>query len=217
MSVERIIEAHKRKLEMWKLAEKQEEMEADVPEPVPDEYTCPICYEEMAGPDHRPMICVPCGHTICMTCMKSAIKLKPDKCPFCGGKIKGEPAVNYALQNAIEKRVENKTPSCASYADQLAATKARLLCLIDQWNTNRERSKVVKRELGAEQKVLDAITEEMNAIIKQHKEQEELVRKLREEDTTLDGELEKLKEIIDPIMIEKQKLELLVQGTQGEA
>ena len=87
MSVDAIIEAQKKKLEMWKLAEKQEELDEDPVEVAPDEFTCPICYEEMSTPSRRPMICIPCGHTICQTCMAAASKVNAQKCPFCGEEI----------------------------------------------------------------------------------------------------------------------------------
>lgn len=216
MSVDRIIEAQKRKLEMWKLAEKQEQLDDEPADAFPEEFTCPICYEEMSGPEHRPMICIPCGHTICNTCMASAIKVKPDKCPFCGGPVKAPPAVNYALQNAIEKHVKNgPVGSTLGYAEQLEAVKGRLACLVDKYYANKTRSEAVKKELATEKMVLDAITEEMNKIIEQHREQEAHVNKLREEDAFLDQEIARLKEVIDPIMIEKKKLDLLVEGTQG--
>ena len=216
MSVDAIIEAQKKKLEMWKLAEKQEELDEDPVEVAPDEFTCPICYEEMSTPSRRPMICIPCGHTICQTCMAAASKVNAQKCPFCGGRIESKPAVNYALQNAIEKHAKNPVGAAIlpNYDVQLETTKERLALLVRKLQGHQTRAAAVKKELETEQKVLDVLSEEMQVIIAQHHAQEVRVGELRKEDSELREEIGKLKSVIDPLVVEMQKLELLAEGTR---
>ena len=204
------------KKKMWQLAEQQESLGDDPIDTVPDEYQCPICYEEMSGKEHRPMIMVPCGHTICEECINSYMATQTKRlCPVCSTPMQST-AVNYALRTAIENRSSGKQIGPIDYTKELSVAKERLALLLSQMKKNEARSKLVKKELVTEQKVLAVLDEELKVMIEQHNTQKARVDELLGEDTNLDEERAKLKSVIDPLVIEVQKLELLVQGTTGK-
>lgn len=212
-SQEDIVARQQRKHQLWRLSEKQEVMNDDPVAVAPDEYVCPICYEEMADHEHRPMILFPCGHSLCEDCLKRYMASGAHhKCPVCNTPFKSS-AVNYALGNAIRNRANEKTGNGIDFQGSLKVAKERLALFLQQLQVNDSRNKVVKRGLDTETKVMDVLDEELRFVREQHAAQRSKVDMLLGESTKLEEEREKLKTVIDPLVIEVQKLELLVQGT----
>ena len=77
-------------------AEKEKEMSSNVMSEM-EGYVCPICYEWMLPPNRSPMICFPCGHSLCSVCLAC---LSFQKCPLCRASIQSS-AVNVPLQNLL--------------------------------------------------------------------------------------------------------------------
>jgi len=72
--------------------------------------TCPLCYDLMAGKEHRPMLIFPCGHTFCAACLNKHLLQKAagtSTCPLCRQTI-GSHAVNVSLQQVIDGFVEKQ-------------------------------------------------------------------------------------------------------------
>lgn len=66
---------------------------------------CPICYELMSDERHKPMVLIPCGHSICECCMKAVFKKQGNKseqkCPTCNKNCSSF-TINYTAQNLIQ-------------------------------------------------------------------------------------------------------------------
>lgn len=217
LSQAEIIQHQKNKLKLWRLSEKQEELGEDPVSTTPDEYLCPICYEEMLPPNKRPMMLFPCGHSLCSECLDAYSEASgAKKCAVCNTPMKSS-AINYALLNAIENRTNERqtSPQGVDFSKDFKLAKERLTLLLHQMKENEKRSKTVKRELETEKKVLDVLDEELTFVMQQHSAQKAKVQDLSAENQRLDSERESLKGIIDPLILEVQKLELLVEGTTG--
>lgn len=211
-----IIQRQKNKMKLWRLSEQQEIMGEDPVSTTPDEFLCPICYEEMVSPK-KPMTLFPCGHSLCSDCLNHYTRATgAAKCAVCNTPVTGS-AINYALLNAIENRANQvQHPGQEiDFSRDFKFAKERLALLLHQLTENEKRSKTVKQSLDTERKVLDVLDEELNFVMQQHSAQRAKVDDLSRQNKDLDSEREKLKEIIDPLIIEVQKLELLVQGTSG--
>ncbi len=58
---------------------------------------CKICYEKFDTEIHKPMVCMPCGHSFCSNCV---IQLK--NCSICRRPIK-EKSANFSLLDVLEQ------------------------------------------------------------------------------------------------------------------
>eukprot|EP01039_Chlorochromonas_danica_P004724 gene4724-5172_t len=90
-------------------------------------FSCAICYEIMAPPDHVPMLLFPCGHTFCEACIANHLRRNTSAaiqqhqqqngrqsrgggggfCPFCRQSIESR-AVNQSLKELIEQFIAQK-------------------------------------------------------------------------------------------------------------
>ncbi len=58
---------------------------------------CKICYEKFDTEIHKPIVCMPCGHSFCSNCV---IQLK--NCSICRRPIK-EKSANFSLMDVLEQ------------------------------------------------------------------------------------------------------------------
>ena len=151
-----IIAQQKRKKALWMLSQQQENMDEGPDDTTPEEFMCPICYEEMLPPKRRPMMLFPCGHSLCEDCLTRQQATGRKKCPVCSTPFSSA-AVNFSLKNAAEARGKAPGPQATDFAKDLVNAKARLSLLLGQLRENEARSKDVKGNLDTEQKVLDVL------------------------------------------------------------
>ena len=83
---------------------------------------CGICLENFSTNDKKP-VCLPCGHTVCKSCVSQMCKSGNSvTCPFCKKvhktKVEDLP-VNYMIIGAIEQQKENEISEQA--AKQIAS------------------------------------------------------------------------------------------------
>ena len=66
---------------------------------------CPICFNPYAdGGVREPRFMIPCGHTMCISCLR---QLQPSKCPCCNQEISGnveDLPKNFSLIEAIGEK-----------------------------------------------------------------------------------------------------------------
>jgi hypothetical protein len=66
---------------------------------------CKICYEKFDNVIHKPIVCVPCGHSFCSKCV---IQLKA--CSICRRHIK-EKSTNFSLLEILEQSESGRQSS----------------------------------------------------------------------------------------------------------
>jgi hypothetical protein len=86
--------------------------------------------------------------------------------------------------------------------------------MMTQLVENQNRAKIVKSNLETENRVMGVLDEELRFVQEQHTAQRMKVAELSGENLHLDEEIAKLKSVIDPLLIEIQKLKLLVEGSR---
>ncbi|CAL4066274.1 unnamed protein product [Meganyctiphanes norvegica] len=62
---------------------------------------CTICFEELNNSKHRPRS-LPCGHTVCSTCIEKTVEMGDKTCPNCCKPHSGKLPINYALDGIIK-------------------------------------------------------------------------------------------------------------------
>jgi hypothetical protein len=139
---EEIIAQGKRRQALWKLERKQENEEGADVAVVPDEYNCPICYEEMRGPDRRPTTLFPCGHSVCELCLNEYIRTSGrQKCCLCNTEFKRK-AINFSLLHVIE----NPVRSAQTEANVPERDNCVRVGSINNWNDQAILSKIRVRK-----------------------------------------------------------------------
>ncbi|KAK4019101.1 hypothetical protein OUZ56_001131 [Daphnia magna] len=104
-----------------------------------DLVTCSVCLCEFDDANRKPKF-LPCGHTICLTCLAEIQRNRQIQCPLCrkvhahSGDVANLPSNNYALRLVREKN-QNK----ASH-ESLLKLQAELEEMKDRRQTNRPRS-----------------------------------------------------------------------------
>jgi hypothetical protein len=211
---EEIIAKSKLKQSLWMLQQRQENMgESSSPPERPEEFSCPVCYDQMCRPDHTPITLFPCGHSVCESCLKGYVRQSGrQSCCVCRHSYSST-AVNFALLQLIENSARPKTTASPDFADSLRLAQARLALLLEQMRDCQARSRAVKSTLETETRVLNVLDDELRFVQERHAEQKTKVGDLRAENESLDHELGKLKSVVDPLLIEVQKLKLLVEGS----
>ena len=68
-------------------------------------FFCKICYSEFDSVDLKPYTLSPCGHTLCIECLKE-IEEQFGECPFCKTQIN-----SYSLNNKLKELLEDKKDS----------------------------------------------------------------------------------------------------------
>ena len=68
---------------------------------------CKICYEKFDTEIHKPIVCMPCGHSFCSNCV---IQLK--NCSICRRQIK-EKSTNFSLLDILEQNESGRQSSRA--------------------------------------------------------------------------------------------------------
>jgi chromosome segregation ATPase len=96
---------------------------------------------------------------------------------------------------------------------ELNLAQSRLELLSQQFRTNRERSQKLKATLQTETRVMNVLDDELRFVQEQHGLQRAKVESLTAEDVRLDSERDQLKSVLDPLLIEVQKLKLLIEGS----
>ena len=66
---------------------------------------CKICYEKFDTEIHKPIVCMPCGHSFCFNCV---IQLK--YCSICRRPIK-EKSANFSLLDVLEQSESDRQSS----------------------------------------------------------------------------------------------------------
>lgn len=61
---------------------------------------CKICFENFDLNEHKPMVMIPCGHTVCQKCLERIKQQTLDVCPTCRIQITLD-RPNYALIDLV--------------------------------------------------------------------------------------------------------------------
>jgi len=204
-----------------------------------EQATCPICYELMKAPKNTPTLLFPCGHTFCIECLNSHIKLNSrGTCPYCRVKIQNQ-APNLQLQQLIDgfagrkeeiiKKVEKVTRDAAESADSTNSFSLRNVSLSDreqledyrrEWRTVSMRYRIYTNEAkdcDAEIKEMESKLEATRIVRKHlHGELEDAfkrMQKLQEEIDFIESQLhqqkEKEKDLDADIMAKRKRMNLV--------
>ena len=213
ISVQEIIEKQKLKQKIWMLQAKQDEGESDEPTvDEPDEYKCPICYEQFDSQDKKPIVLFPCGHSICSECLKHYERsTNSRKCCMCNSSYKST-AVNYALLNAMGQASSAQSKQSFDFKKDLSMALKRYELLMMQRKELESKSSKLQNEIRTKQIVFDRICDELTFLKQQYEKEKESLDKLKNEDNVYKKEINNIKEIMDPLETEIQKLRLLAQA-----
>lgn len=216
-TVDDIIAKNQIKKRLWMLKNEEEDDEVvSVPTDVPEEFCCPICYEQMKIHNKKPMILYPCGHTICEECLKQYEETSHNqKCCMCNQKYT-QSSVNYALLNVLEREI-NTAPKKTDYTKKLELTKTKLDLMLSQFKMKQSSLNNISSQLKSEKIVMATLDDELAFVQQAHQKQKELVDSLEVSATTIKNEVNHLKDIIDPLIHEVEKLKLLCEAQKMEA
>jgi hypothetical protein len=213
MSVDDIIARSKAKQALWKIQEQQEARGEDDVALHPEGFDCPICYEQMQPPNRRPITLFPCGHSVCEQCLASYERSSGQKkCSVCSGQYQ-KTAVNFAMLSIIENAGPPRGPQ-RDFAQELSLAKARLELLSGEYRRTCDAGKRLKGQLDTEMRVMNVLDDELRFVQEQHRQQREKVDQMKGDEAQAQRSQDELKGIIDPLLIEIEKLKLLAEGTR---
>jgi predicted nucleic acid-binding Zn-ribbon protein len=124
--------------------------------------------------------------------------------------------VNYGLLQIIDNSSfkSSKPAEARDYSKDLTLAQERVTLMVQKLEDSQNRAKAVKANLETENRVLLVLEDELKFVQDHHRAQKMKVAELSNENSRLDDEIAKLKTVIDPLLIEIQKLKLLVEGTR---
>ncbi|OHT07135.1 hypothetical protein TRFO_01237 [Tritrichomonas foetus] len=216
-NVDDIIQRQKLKQQLWLLQSKQEQGESDEPTPLetPDEYRCPICYEDYDSEKRKPIVLFPCGHSVCFSCLTMSERSNASKkCCLCNTHYT-KTATNFALQSAMS--LQNNSSNTNSkptfdFKNDLKIALARFDILSSQLRENEAKSKRVKNDLKSAQIFYERLQDELTFVQQQLDIQGKKVNELSNEDSKIDKDIKNIQDILGPLTTEIQKLKLLAQS-----
>jgi hypothetical protein len=114
--------------------------------------------------------------------------------------------------------IENSAPQRGPQRDfthELSLAKSRLELLSGEYRRSVDSGKRLKGQLETEMRVMNVLDDELRFVQEQHRQQREKVDQMKCEEGQLQRSQDELKGIIDPLLIEIEKLKLLVDGTRA--
>lgn len=206
-----ILEQIKIKKRIWETQAKEEINEENINFKkiieLPEDFNCPICYEPMSPPYKKPISLYPCGHSICEECLngyqKSTFK---SKCPFCNIDFTKK-AINYSLMKIIEN-ITNEGIEKDDFKSELEEKEKELLNLTNKLNKNIEIKIKLNNDLNISKVLFEHMNKDLNEIEKNYKEIKEKLQNFYNKLNSIKEKEEELKDIINPLILEKKKLEL---------
>ena len=156
-------------------------------------FDCIICFEKYNDSNRKPLVLIPCGHTICGECLESI-----DKCPTCRENIE-RTVENWDLIPSHDTR-PSVPPQMSSINDQNKDplwVSLRKYLVIDVDEKKKELFKALQEKQNEQQnkanviksKIQDEANHKIESILKKT---DKLIREVNMQDRKISSELEKI-------------------------
>jgi chromosome segregation ATPase len=104
-------------------------------------------------------------------------------------------------------------PAPRHFGEELALAQARLELLSGEYKRAVAAGKKIKGQMQTEMRVMNVLDDELRFVQEQHRKQREKVDQMKEEAERSQRNQDQLKSVIEPLLVEVEKLKLLAQGT----